>query len=265
MESVLNVETETNRAHRFKFSWVDLSFFIAVVVAIALGISSTVAWMRDGGRLPLSQFVLQGDLEYVQNSDVQSALSRILPLGTFMTQDVDELQQAVESLPWVANASIRKQWPNTVKVFVVEHQPMAVWNGNALLDNNAVVFQADVGGLHQQDQDIVRLYGPDNSSQLVLDTWHKITPKIQALGLEITSVVLNERQAWQLILDNGIRLELGKEALDERIERFVELYQHMDDKVQQISYIDLRYDTGAAIGWLSEQKGQESSNDQGHG
>ncbi|WP_261816650.1 cell division protein FtsQ/DivIB [Vibrio gallicus] len=254
MESVLNVETETTIARKFKFSWTDFSFFIAVVVAIAVGISATVTWMRDGGRLPLSQFVLQGDLEYVHNSDVQHALSNIMPLGTFMTQDVDQLQQAVESLPWVENASVRKQWPNTVKVFVVEHTPIAIWNGNALLDDHAVVFDADAGGLHQKDQDIVRLYGPKNSSQQVLDTWHKITPKFNALGLEITSVVLNDRRAWQLILDNGIRLELGKEALDERVERFIELYQHLDEKAQQISYIDLRYDTGAAIGWLSDQK-----------
>ncbi|MEZ8965641.1 cell division protein FtsQ/DivIB [Vibrio breoganii] len=265
MESTLDVETEYKQRPRFKFSWVDASFLLFVVALIVFGIFSTVAWMRDSGRLPLSQFVLEGDIEYVHSTDVQSVLSHIHPFGTFMTQDVNQLQTAVESLPWVASAAIRKQWPNTIKVFLMEHHPAAIWNGNALLNSNGQIFYADVGQLHQQDQEIVKLYGPETESERVLDTWREIEPQFASLGLQITSVVLNDRHAWQLILDNGIRLELGKDALEERIQRFVDLYHHMDERVQQISYIDLRYDTGAAIGWLTEDQRQESSNDQGHG
>ncbi len=78
--------------------------------------------------------MLQGKLEYVKADDVQAAFSRIDHIGTFMSQDIDVLQQSVEALPWVAHAAIRKQWPDTVKVFLTEHQPEAIWNGNELLD-----------------------------------------------------------------------------------------------------------------------------------
>ncbi|GAL13019.1 cell division protein FtsQ [Vibrio astriarenae] len=80
-----------------------------------------------------------------------------------------------------------------------------------------------------------------------------MTPTFKDLGLAITSLVLNERRAWQIILDNGMRLELGKESMDERIDRFVSLYYQLGEKAQRVSYIDLRYDTGAAIGWFPEQ------------
>ena len=43
----------------------------------------------------------------------------------------------------------------------------------------------------------------------VLDTWKIVTPMFKELELSITSLV-NDRRAWQLILDNGVRLELGK-------------------------------------------------------
>ena len=36
------------------------------------------------------------------------------------------LQHSVEAIPWVAHA-IRKQWPDTVKVFLTEHRPVAIW------------------------------------------------------------------------------------------------------------------------------------------
>jgi cell division protein FtsQ len=78
----------------------------------------------------------------------------------------------------------------------------------------------------------------------------------------ITSLVLNDRRAWQIILDNGIRLELGKESLEERIERFISLYKNLGSDTQRVSYIDLRYDTGASIGWFPEQElAQETTDD----
>lgn len=256
MELLLDVATEDKQSAKSKLPLVECVFFLVVVGLIVFGLISTVSWMRDEGRLPLSQFVLQGELTYVHNSDIQGALAQAQPLGTFMTQDVNQLQHQVEKLPWVASAAIRKQWPDTIKVFLVEHQPAAVWNGQAMLNDTGDVFYADVGELNESDQDIVRLYGPKDTGPLVLETWRKVAPTLLQLDLRISSVVLNERYAWQLILDNGIRLELGQDGLDERIGRFVDLYRHINEQAHQISYVDLRYDTGAAIGWLTEEQEQ---------
>ncbi|MCV5744436.1 cell division protein FtsQ/DivIB, partial [Escherichia coli] len=103
-------------------------------------------------------------------------------------------------------AAIRKQWPDTVKVFLTEHQPEAIWNGNELLDKNGFVFDGDVALLQEEK---VKLYGPKDSGPEVLQAYRDLSPKFQQLGLAISSLVLNERRAWQIILDNGIRLELG--------------------------------------------------------
>ncbi len=92
-------------------------FFVVVVTLISSVLYAAISWMWDDQRLPLSKIVLQGKLEYVQADDVQAAFSRIDHIGTFMSQDIDVLQQSVEALPWVAHAAIRKQWPDTVKVF----------------------------------------------------------------------------------------------------------------------------------------------------
>ena len=54
---------------------------------------------------------------------------------------------------------------------------------------------------------------------------------------------------------------LGKDSLDERVERFISLYNELGSKANQVSYIDLRYDTGAAVGWFPEQELEESTDD----
>ena len=235
------------------------SFFLVVVLLIGFLLYSTISWMWDEQRLPLSKIVLQGNLQYVSTLDVQRAFAWLDHIGTFMSQDIDVLQTSVQSIPWVSHASIRKQWPDTIKVFLTEHQVQAIWNGNALLDDDGIVFDGDIGLVKEEH---VKLYGPDGSAPEVLKVWRQYNSQFQAIGRNISSLLLNERRAWQIILDNGIRLELGKESLDERIARFFLLYKQLGNEVDQVSYIDLRYDTGAAVGWISEQElAQENTDD----
>ncbi|KGY13671.1 cell division protein FtsQ [Vibrio tubiashii] len=235
------------------------SFLLLVLLLIGSLLYSTISWMWDDQRLPLSKIVLQGELHYVTALDVQRAFSRLEHVGTFMSQDVDALQSIAESIPWVSHASIRKQWPDTVKVFLTEHHAQAIWNGISLLNDDGQVFDGDIG---QLEEERVKLYGPQGTSEEVLQVWRDISPQFEALNLTITSLVLNDRRAWQIIVDNGIRLELGKESLEERIARFVSLYKKLGQDTQKVSYIDLRYDTGASIGWFPEQElGQETTDD----
>lgn len=228
-----------------------LSFFAFVALLIGSSLYSTVSWMWDDQRLPLSKIVLQGNLHYVDASQVQNAFGRIDHIGTFMSQDIAVLQKSVETIPWVAHASIRKQWPDVIKVFITEHHPRAIWNGNALLNDKGLVFDGDI---HRIDTPLVRLSGPVASSEMVLSTYRDVVADFTPLGLTIHALSLNDRRAWQLTLSNGVRLELGKDALKERIKRFVFLYRQLGEKASQVAYVDLRYDTGAAIGWRSENE-----------
>ncbi len=234
------------------------AFLLLVIITIVSLIYSTVSWMTDEQRLPLSQLIVKGDLHHVSPQQVQVELASLEPLGTFMTQDVNELQQVLQNLPWVAQVSIRKQWPNLVKVYIVEHQASAIWNGNLLLNAQGEIFAGDPA---ETDDDIVKLYGPDSESAQVLSVWQQSSQLIKPLGRKITSLVLNDRRAWQLILDNGIRLELGKDSRQERLERFIKLYHYLGDKAEQVSYIDLRYDTGASVGWISDDDSAQERNE----
>ncbi|CAH0527076.1 cell division protein FtsQ/DivIB [Vibrio hippocampi] len=224
-------------------------FLVTVIAVIAWLLYSTISWMLDDQRLPLSKIVLQGELTHVSAADVQDAFGQLEHIGSFMSQDINVLQHSVEQIPWVSQASVRKQWPDTVKVFLTEYQAVAIWNGISLLDVNGVVFNGD---LTQLEQEQAKLYGPDGSQVDVLSTYRDSNNSLKQLGLSISSLVLNDRRAWQIILDNGIRLELGKDSLKERLLRFIALYQELGDKASKVSYIDLRYDTGAAVGWYQD-------------
>ncbi|MDD9155901.1 cell division protein FtsQ/DivIB [Aliivibrio sp. S4TY2] len=221
--------------------------FLSLVVIISLWlVISTVSWMTDEDRLPLSHMIIQGQLKHITADDIREAIDSMDSIGTFMTQDVNKLQDALLSLPWIAQVSVRKQWPETIKVFVVEHQPEATWNNNVIVNPEGVVFNAPMSDLLEPKP---ALFGPETSSKEVLAFWHQLQKQFAPLNITVHSVALTDRLSWQVVLDNGIRLELGRDAREERVNRFVALYKQLTDKKNSIDYIDLRYDTGAAVGW----------------
>jgi cell division protein FtsQ len=58
------------------------------------------------------------------------------------------------------------------------------------------------------------------------------------------------RGAWQLTLTNGIRVRLGRRAVDERLALFLETVVDMvTAREGDINYIDMRYSNGFSIGW----------------
>ena len=227
--------------------WGGVAFFLFVIGFIAWLVSAGLNWMTDANRLPLSQLVIQGKLEYLSADDVRQGILQLDHLGSFMTQDVDEIQLALEALPWISRASVRKQWPDSIKVFVVEHQPAAIWNQQYLVNTDGEVFEAPAEQVTEKH--LAGLSGPDGSSHEVLTALREMQPRLQLAGFDIARLALNERRAWRVWLKNGIRLELGREARMERLERFIGIYPELEQQGKAIEYVDLRYDTGAAVGW----------------
>ncbi|MGR6840614.1 cell division protein FtsQ/DivIB [Aliivibrio wodanis] len=225
--------------------------FLSLVAMFSLWlVISTVSWMTDEERLPLSHMIIQGQLKHITADDIREAIDSMDSIGTFMTQDVNKLQNALLSLPWIAQVSVRKQWPETIKVFVVEHQPEATWNNRVIVNPEGVVFNAPMSDLLESKP---ALFGPESNSKDVLAFWHQLQKQFSPLNMGVHSVALTERLSWQVVLDNGIRLELGRDAREERVERFIALYKQLEKQMNSIDYIDLRYDTGAAVGWKSEE------------
>ena len=56
--------------------------------------------------------------------------------------------------------------------------------------------------------------------------------------------------AWEMDLDSGVTVRLGRREVDERIDRFIHTAsQVIAHRLNEINYIDMRYSNGFAIGW----------------
>lgn len=241
--TVLSLPHETQKEK----DWSGPAFLVFILLVALWAVYLVIDWMRDETQLPISKIAVQGELYYVTADEVRNAVLAAGPLQSFMSQEVDTIHDVISALPWVHRVSVRKQWPDTIRINVTEHVPVAIWNGNKLLDGTGIVFNVDPTSI--KSDKLISLHGIDGSETEVLNTWQTLGSMLRQIGLEIAQLSLNERRSWRIITSNGIRIELGRKAKTERLERFVKLFDEIKNSRKVIDYVDLRYDIGAAIGW----------------
>jgi cell division protein FtsQ len=199
------------------------------------------------GLLPLQSVRLNAAPQRVEAEKVlQVARSEVQ--GNFFTVDIERLRKSLEKLPWVRTVSIRREFPSSLAVQLEEHRVLARWNDAALVNQQGEVFRA------VSEQVLPGFIGQDGTAAEVTQQYTQFSQQLAALDLHVTQIALSPRHAWQLRLSNGMVLELGREDMQQRLARFVEVYPYslvaMQDRVK---YVDLRYRNGFAVGGLVKQ------------
>jgi cell division protein FtsQ len=187
---------------------------------------------------------------YVTTDQVKAITQRDFH-GTFFTLDIVRLRTAFEKLPWVRKVDVRRQWPDRIDVVVELHQPLAHWGKTALVNVQGEVFEADLGKSLAKDAALPVLpvfIGPDGASAEIAVQYEVFRREFAAIGREPVQVRLSPRGAWQVRLDNGMLLEIGREQVPARIARFLAAYpQTITALERRIDYVDLRYANGFAV------------------
>ncbi|RUO37540.1 cell division protein DivIVA [Aliidiomarina shirensis] len=253
MAAAAVTETEAeNTPSRWEFI-AGIAVFVVIVLGFLIGSYQLLDWITDAEQVPLEGVIIQGERVHTADDEVLSAIIAG-EVGSFFTADVDEIRNRIEALPWVYSASVRKEWPQRLRVFLVEQEPVGIWNEDWVMNRYGEVFAADPDVIRGK---VPHFAGPEAAEDEVLRQYQRISELLAIHDYAITRIALSERFSVRLWLDNGIELQLGREARLERIQRFLDLYpliQEESDKA--VAYADLRYDTGIAIGWKEQPDGE---------
>lgn len=166
--------------------------------------------------------------------------------GSFFTVDLEQTRRSFEQLPWVRKVSVRRHFPWRLEVTLEEHVAMARWNGVALVNTYGEVFAG------QSNQVLPEFNGEPDSSIQVAAMYVEMGKQLETLNISIAQINLSPRFAWQLGLDNGMQLELGREQVQQRLARFVAVYPYsVATMARKVNYVDLRYRNGFAASQLA--------------
>ncbi len=238
-----------------KFSWFEFFFgfgFTSVVVcALFTTFIAFKDYYYDGNFLPVDTISIKGNLSQISVERISLDLSEAGLLQNYIRMDVKDVQSLVQQIPWIQNVAVRKQWPSSLYLHVTEKRADAIWGEHRLYSREAGIFDSPEDDTYRG---LVILSGPDDQAQHMYEQYRIFQRLLAKSGFVIARITMTERRAWEIYLDQGPRLILGRE-LDEikgRLERFLKVYPFIQNR-DQIAYLDLRYDSGLAVGWKLEE------------
>lgn len=228
-----------------------LSALAAVVLAGAAW--AVFSYTADPQQQPIRMIRVTGEFRHLDRARIQRVVAEAID-GGFYTADMERIRAQVRDMPWVDQVSIRRVWPDTLVMDVVEQLPFARWGERALVNPRGEVF--DAAGI-EPPAGLVRLYGPDGTAPQVMEFYRWARPGLESAGLPIAALGIDARREWTLRTTQGIEINLGQHEASRRLVRLVASAAGLStDPGRRPQRVDLRYEHGFAVRWQSVETDQ---------
>jgi cell division protein FtsQ len=225
-------------------------FALCIVMLLAAG----TWWAVRHPLFAIAGITVQGE---VAHNNAVTLRANVAPrlAGNFFTVNLADAREAFEAVPWVRSAVVRREFPNRLRVSLEEHKAVALWGAEGegrLVNNFGEVFEANAGEVEADE--LPRLAGPKEMSALVLTMYQALKPMFGTVDLGINDLTLTSRGSWQVQLDNGAQVELGRGTPEEivaRTQRFVQTLTQAASRYSRrpdaLVSADLRHGDGYAV------------------
>lgn len=208
-------------------------------------------------RLPvfsIKTILVSGDVAHNNASMLRASLMPKM-VGSFFTLDLAKTREALEAVPWIRKAVVRREFPNKLKVILQEHHTAAFWGAESesrLVNTEGEIFEANVDEVEQDA--LPRLHGPQEQAKYLLSAYRQMQPSFAILELELSQLEMSDRGGWQARLENGATLQLGRGTTQEVQQRtsvflktLTQVTARYGRKPDALESADLRHKDGYAV------------------
>jgi cell division protein FtsQ len=214
---------------------------VLYALAALLAVYGLIWFVVHQPTFALRSIHVTGEARHITRAQVE-AIAKNEIKGTFFTLSLPRLRRAFETLPWVREVKLRRQWPDRLEVSVVEHVPLARWGTAALVNTHGEVFHAAYDGA------LPVFVGQPGTAKEIAIQYEFFRRNLAAIGAKPMTVQLSARRAWQVRLEGGPTLVLGREDIEARLARYIDAHERtVGTLARRIEYVDLRYPNGFAV------------------
>lgn len=230
---------------------------IPVARVAAIGVAAMVVLLTYQLSLnlldrPITSITVEGPFQRVSALQIEEVISDQLSDG-FLSARLSEIQQRIVDLPWIDRANVARRWPSQLQITVTEQVPAACWGESGLLNTRGELFVTDARHIPAE---LPRLSGPADQAATVAKRYLAIREQLIPLGLDVRRLHVDARGAWDMTLQNGIEIRLGRRDIEQRTGLFLDVVANIiSSREADIEFADMRYSNGFTIGW---KNGSES-------
>lgn len=238
-------KTETRQATHPTRMGTRLRALLGALILLALGGAGWLFLRWEPTLLPIRLIQVEGEVHHHSSQQLQERLTERLR-GGILTADLVDLKLTAEELPWVGHATLRRVWPDTLRVQVQEYRPVARWNADGLVTAEGIVFRPHGGTIPSS---LPLLEGRDDKrAPEITARYLKWRPAFERIGQGIQSLSVDPRGDWRLKLLSGAELRLGTTMVEERLARYLASASQLEAAGRPLT-VDLRYSNGFSVKW----------------
>ena len=197
---------------------------VLLTAAAAIVVVGVLVWGARQPHFDLHRIDVRGDLRHVTAASVRAAVAGRL-IGkqrSYFSVSLEETRRLFETVPWVAKASVRRVWPNRLRVTLTEHRALGVWADGRVLSDRGELFVANADEAEVYGA-LPEFSGPAAAAKEAAQRYYELSAELAALSLRIDAIDISERNAWSLRVssaDGGdsarrgeSRIELGRDGV----------------------------------------------------
>ncbi len=201
--------------------------------AVMSSAASTVGLKVDAIRI-------SGQVE-TEERDVLQALD-LDSHGALLGLDLNEARARVVKLPWVEQVAIRKLFPGTLEVSIVEKKPFAVWQRDEKLNiiegNGAVISRIEPDSLSVRHAMLPQIIGEGAEKRAA--RLFDLVSQYPSIVSRVDRFVRVADRRWNIMLRNNVVIELPEYQEDAALAAVVKMDRERQLLSRAISVVDMR-------------------------
>lgn len=230
------------------YKWMNWALPLIVGCAVLF---FTQDHLNNPETLPVNKIRVHGEFINVDEAMLYKAVANTVA-GGYFNVDVERVRTVVEKLAWVSEASVRRVWPDTLSVSILEQKPIATSKSLGLINAKGEVFNPE---RKIKSTSLPVFDGSANLNKLMISKYNEMNELLTVINRKVVYLKLDARHALELRLDNDLKIVLGRGDTTKRLERFILIYHKvLAKRALDIDAIDLRYTNGMAISWKKDIK-----------
>lgn len=152
--------------------------------------------------------------------------------------DVTQARAKLEAIPWIAEATVRKLYPDRLQITITEREPFALWQREGKVSVIAADGTVLSAAVEPRLASLPFVVGNGAAAKArgflaVLDQFPAIRDQVRA------SILVAERR-WNLRLKNGIDVRLPDTNIEQALETLTRLDREKSLLTRDIVVVDLR-------------------------
>ncbi len=187
--------------------------------------------------LIIKNFEITGN-KHLNKDDIIKIISSFNDTNIFSI-NIQKIHQKISKNTWVKEASIQIIYPDTIKIFLKEKEPIAIWQskyGNSLITKNGEIILSKELNKFKNNLPIIT----GNNAYKNIGSLLKILNINQNFASNIWSLTFVNERRWDVHFNQGLTIRLPSKQVKEAWQKIVSLNEKFNILNLGLIEIDLR-------------------------